>query len=55
MVTSTNVIFDARFKVNESRYKQFVVTPHFSLEQNLLKKISRKDKYWHSQLRKAFR
>ena len=45
MVTSANVTFDARFKVDESRYKQCVVTPHFPVRQNLLKKISRKDKY----------
>ena len=37
------------FKVHESRYKQYGVTPHFSIEknyvENLLKKILRKDKY----------
>ena len=31
-------------KINESRYKQFGVTPHFSTGKNLLKKDS-KDKY----------
>ena len=41
-------------KVNESRYKQRGVTPHFSIGQNLLKKRLRKDKYWHNQLREAF-
>ena len=28
--------------------------PHFPNEQNLLKKILRKYKYWDNQLRKAF-
>ena len=32
-------------KVNESRYKQYGVTQHFSIGQNLLKKLLRKDKY----------
>ena len=32
-------------KVNESRYKQFGVTPHFSTGENLLKKILIKDRY----------
>ena len=32
-------------KVNESRYKQCGVTPHFSTGQKLLKRILRKDKY----------
>ena len=41
-------------KVNKSRYKQCGVTPHFFIGQNLLKKILRKDKYWHNQFRKAF-
>ena len=41
-------------KVNESRYKQCGVTLHFSTGQYLLKKILRKDKYWHYKLRKAF-
>ena len=41
-------------KVNESRYKQYGVTPHFSTGENLLQKILREDKYWHNQLRKAF-
>ena len=41
-------------KVNESRYKQRGVTQHFSTGQNLLKKILRKNKYWHNQLRKVF-
>ena len=40
--------------VDESRYKQCGVTPHFSKRQSLLKKILRKDKYWHNRLRKAF-
>ena len=40
--------------VNESRYKQCEITLHFSTGQNLLKKLLRKDKYWHNQLRKAF-
>ena len=35
-------------------YKQCGVTPHFSTGQNLLKKILRKDKYWHNKSRKAF-
>ena len=39
-------------KVNESRHKQYGVTPHFSTGQNLLKKISRKDRQNH--LRKVF-
>ena len=54
-------IFNVVLKVNESRYKHCVVTPHFSTRQNLLKKLLRKDKYWdiqskywHNQLRKAF-
>ena len=46
------------FKVNESRYKQCGVTPHFSIEnnsiENLLEQILRKNKYWHNQLRKVF-
>ena len=29
-------------KVNESRYKQCLVTPHFSIRQNLLKKYQEK-------------
>ena len=41
-------------KVNESRYKHCWVTQYFSNEQNLVKKILRKDKYGHNQLRKAF-
>ena len=40
-------------EVNESRYKQCEKIPHFSTEQNLIKKLL-KDKYWHDQLRKAF-
>ena len=32
-------------KVNESRYKQCGVIPHFPTGQNLLQKIFRKDKY----------
>ena len=32
-------------KLNESRYKQCGVAPQFSTEQNLRKKILRKDKY----------
>ena len=31
------------FKVNESRYKQCWIIPYFSIGQNLLKKILRKD------------
>ena len=41
-------------KANESRYEPCGMTPNFSTGQNLLKKILRKDKYWHNQLRKAF-
>ena len=53
------VIGFIKFKVNESRYKQCGVNPHFSTAQNLLrtyweKNILRKDKYCYSQLRKAF-
>ena len=40
-------------KVNESQYKQCGVTPHLFTRENLLKKILRKDKYWHNQLRKV--
>ena len=32
-------------KVDESRYKQWGITPTFFTGQNLLKKILRKDKY----------
>ena len=32
------------FKVNELRYEQCWVTPHFSAGENLLKKLLRKDK-----------
>ena len=39
------------FKVNESRYKQCEVTQHFFTGKNLLKKISRKDKYWQKPLK----
>ena len=43
------------FKVNELRYMQYGVAPHFSTGQNPLKKILRKDKFRRNQLRKAFR
>ena len=39
--------------VNESRYKQSLVTLHFSNGENLLKKILGKDKCWHIQMKKA--
>ena len=32
-------ILSALIKVNESRYKQYVVTLHFSAGENLLKKL----------------
>ena len=41
-------------KVNKSRKEQCGVSLHFSIGQNLLKKILRKDKYWQNQLRKVF-
>ena len=46
--------FRSSFKVNESWCKQCGVTPHFSTEQNILKKILRKDELWYNQMRKAF-
>ena len=54
-VTSVDVFLLAlwlrqAFKVNESRYKQCGVTPQW---ENLLKKLLRKDKYWHNQLTEA--
>ena len=48
---STNI---SQFKVNESQYEQCGVTQHFSTGQNLLKKILRKNKNWHNQLRTVF-
>ena len=38
-------IFPKNLKVNESRYEQRGVTPHFFTGQNLLKKFMKKDKY----------
>ena len=32
------IIMISFLKVNESRYKQYGITPHFSIGQNLLKK-----------------
>ena len=37
-----------------NHYRQCGVIQHFSTGQNLLKKISRKDKYWHNQLKSYF-
>ena len=39
----------AKLKVTESLYKKYGVTLHFPTEQNLVKKILRKYKYWHYQ------
>ena len=44
---------DVYVKVNESQHKQCGQTQHFSTGQKK-KKILRKYKYWHNQLRKAF-
>ena len=41
-------------KVNEPRYKQCEVTPHFSTGKISLKIFFRKGKYWYNQFRKAF-
>ena len=49
-----NITLTQLLKVNESQYKQCGVTPHFSTGKNQLKKILRKDKCWHNQLKKAF-
>ena len=54
-----------KFNVVELQYKQCGVTPQFFTWENLLKKISRKDKcwrklllekskYWQNQFRKGF-
>ena len=43
------------FKCNESRYKQCGATLHFSIEQNLLKKVLRKDKFWQNLLKTILR
>ena len=40
--------------ISESGNIQFGLTQHFSTGKNLLKKILKKDKYWHNQLRKPF-
>ena len=40
-------------RVDQSRSKQCSVIPDFSIGQNLLKKILRKEKYWHNESRKT--
>ena len=51
---TTAKFITAIFKVSESRYKQCGVTQSISTGKIYWKKILRKDKYWHNQLRKAF-